>query len=301
MRVKKLFITKTIAALAVLWGAGGLRAQSADSTEDEKGFVWVETFQGRADTLGTILKLDNSTGYKFGPHFEIDLGVPFYFVHATSSSAATGLSSGNGIGDPYLDLQFSLDNSVTHFVSSITGRAPVGDTSKGLSTGRVTFDWNNYLEFTAGRFSPFVDVGIANSISDTRFFTRPFTSLGEVVHLEGGGYVGLRHALSLGASAYADAPFGEQKVFSKLIRRGQSGSTGHGRGAGAKKGAFETESVTIGDASIARDNGGSVWLDFYPGKLAGFQVGFSRSAEYDLNSVFFGVVLNVGNWVRTRH
>lgn len=302
MRVKQAFVSTTIAAFALLWSAGGLRAQSPNSTDrkDEKGFVWLETFQGRSDTLGAILKLDSATGYKFGPHFEIDVGVPFYFVHATSSSTASGLSSGNGIGDPHVDLQFTLENDATQFVSSLTGRAPVGDTSKGLSTGRATFDWNNYLELTAGRFSPFVDAGIANSISDTRFFTRPFTSLGTVAHFEGGGYLRLRSALSLGASAYADAPFGEQKVYSKLIQRGHSESTGHGRGMGAKKGAFESESVTIGDASIARDNGGSVWLDVYPGNIVGFQAGFSRSMEYDLNSVFFGIVLNVGNWVRSR-
>jgi len=291
-------LTTAIAACSLLCAGGGLQAQSADSKDGEKGFVWIETFQGTSNSLGTVTKLDNSGGYKFSPLFEMDFGVPFYFVHAPSGSLGTGLTSVNGIGDPHLDLQFSLGNESTSFISSITGTVPVGDTAKGLSTGRVTVDWNNYVEFTAGRISPFLDAGLANSISDTRFFTRPYTSLGTVAHFQGGAYLQLWRALSLGASAYADAPFGHQKVFSKLIERGQSGSTGRGKGVGTKKGAFESESVTEGDADIARDNGGSVWLDLYARGMADFQVGFTRSTEYDLNSVFFAVVVDVGKLVR---
>ncbi|HYK89184.1 MAG TPA: hypothetical protein VE398_10460 [Acidobacteriota bacterium] len=283
----------------VLWSAGVLKAQSGTAKKDNRGWVLVETFQGSSDTLGTVSKLGTAVGYKFTRHFEIDAGAPFYFVHAASSSTATGYSSGNGIGNPYLNLQFSLDNSVTSFVSSISGTAPVADTAKGLSTGRVTVDWDNYLEFTIGRITPFANLGLGNSISDTHFFTRPFTSLGTVAHFEGGASVQVWRALSLGGSAYADAPFGQQKVFSKLIKRGQVGTSGQGRSP--KSGAFEKQSMTVGDASIARDNGGSVWLDLSPGGVADFQVGFSRSVEYDLNTVFFGVVLNVGNWLRARH
>ncbi len=277
-----------------------LRAQSSSARKDDTGYVLVETFQGASNTLGTVTKLDTRVGYRFTRHFEIDAGVPFYFVHASSSSVAAGLSSANGIGNAYLDLQLSLSNSKASFISSLTGTAPTGDTSKGFSTGRVTVDWNNYLAFTAGRITPFANLGLANTISDTRFFTRPFTSLGKVAHFEGGADFVVWRALSLGASAYADAPFGQQKVFSKLIRRGQAGSAGQGRGRGPKNGVFETQSVTVGSASIARDNGGSVWLDLSPGEVINLQAGFSRSTEFDLNSVFFSVILNVGKWARSR-
>ncbi|HYK89140.1 MAG TPA: hypothetical protein VE398_10240, partial [Acidobacteriota bacterium] len=273
-------------ASVVLWAAEVLTAQSVNSKKEDSGFVFIESFQGTSSTLGTVTKLNSTTGFKFNRHFEIDAGIPVYFVRASSSSSAAGFSSGNGIGNVFLDLRFSFSNSRASFISSITGTAPTGDPAKGLSTGRATVDWNNYLAFTAGRITPFANVGLANSISDTRFFTRPFTSLGKVAHFEGGADVEVWRALSLGASAYADAPFGQQKVFSKLIRRGQAGTTGQGKGRGPKSGVFETQSLTVGGSSIARDNGGSVWLDLSPGAVVDFQAGLTRSAEYDLNSFF---------------
>ncbi len=291
----------TLSMSVILWTSGFVAAQTADSKVNDKGFVFTAAFQGTADTLGAINRLDTKVGYRFGEHLELDAGLPVYFIHAASSSTAAGFSSGNGIGNAYLSLRFGFSNSSTDFVSSVTGSVPTGDTTKGLSTGRVTVDWNNYLGFTAGRITPFVNLGLASSISDTPFFTRPFTSLGKVAHFEGGADVQVWRALSLGASAYADAPFGQQKVYSKLIKRGSAGTPGQSRGRGPNSGAFETQSVTVGEASIARDNGGSVWLDLSPGHVVSFQVGVSRSVEYDLNSVFFGVVLNLGNWIRTSH
>jgi len=62
---------------------------------------------------------------------------------------------------------------------------------------------------------------------------------------------------------------------------------------------FQTQSVTAGSAGIARDRGGSVWLDIYPRGIVDFEVGYCRSAEYDLNSFFFRVDLNLGDWSRS--
>ncbi len=286
---------------AVLWTANVLAARPGDSKADEKGFVFREDFQGTSDTLGTFTRLDTRVGYRFSKHFEVDAGLPLYLVHASASSTAAGSDSANGIGNAYLSLRFGFSNSLTSFVSSLTGSAPTGDTAKGLSTGRVTVDWNNYLGITAGRITPFVNAGLASSISDTPFFTRPFTSLGKVAHFEIGADVQAWRALSVGGSAYEDAPFGQQKVYSKLIRRGQAAGSGRGRGRGPKSGVFETQSVTVGGAGIARDSGGSAWLSVNPGRVVEFQAGISRSTEYDLNSVFFGVVIDLGNWIRGDH
>ncbi len=288
--------------------AGNLRAQSETSNND-RGPVLSETFQGSSNTIGTILKLDTMVGFKFSRHFETDAGIPVYFVRASSDAVAAGATSGNGIGNAYLRLRFIADNSKATFISSLTGAAPTGDADRGFSTGRVTVDWNNYLGLNVGRFTPFVNVGLANSVSDTSFFTRPFTSLGKVAHFEGGADVELLRNVSIGASAYADAPFGEQKVYSRVIASaqanmpGQGGGPGGGMGAGQgrKRGVFENQSVTIGSADIARDNGGSVWLNIYPSNAVNFEVGYSRSVRYDLNSVFFSIGLDFGHWLRSRH
>ncbi len=289
------------ASWLLFWNAGCLNAQAADS---ENGFVLTETFQGSSNTVGTILKLDTMTGYKFNRHFELDAGVPFYFVSASPEATAAGATSGNGIGNAYLRLKFGASNSTATFISSLTGAAPTGDANRGFSTGRVTVDWNNYLGFNAGRLTPFANVGLANSISDTSFFTRPFTTLGKVAHFEGGADLQLLRMISVGGSAYADEPFGEQKVFSKLVVHGQKNmagpGNGMGNGRGLKRGVFQNQSVTIGSADIARDNGGSVWLDINPSGILSLEVGYSRSAEYDLNSFFFSLRMDAGRWFRSR-
>ncbi len=295
-----------IAALILLffWNVGMSNVQTG-STQEQKGFVLFETFQGDTDAAGTITKLDTMTGYKFNRHFEIDAGLPFYFVRPSAESIAQGATSDNGIGNAYLRMRFTAGHGAASFESSLTGTAPTGDSGTGFSTGRVTVDWNNYLGYTAGRITPFMNVGLANSLSDTRFFMRPFTTLGSVAHFEGGADVAVWRIVSVGASAYADTPFGQQKVYSKLISHGHSNPQGQGMsmasGRGQKRGVFETQSVAVGDASIARDNGGSVWLDVNPRGVLNFEVGYSRSVEYDLNSVFFSIGLNLGNWIHSRY
>jgi hypothetical protein len=288
--------------LFFFWNAAVLTAQSGDS-DKEKGFVLTETIQGDRNAIGTITKLDTMAGYRFNPHFEMGVGIPFYFVRASSESAALGAASGNGIGNAYFRLRFIASSTTATFVSSITGSAPTGDADRGFSTGRATVDWNNYLGFAAGRITPFMNLGLANSISDTRFFTRPFTSLGKVVHFEGGAYIQVWRLIDVGASGYSYIPFGDQKVYSRLVMDTQTSlpvpDTGSGRGR--RSGVFESRRVTVGDASIARDGGGSVWIDVNPRGAVALEAGYSRSVEYDLSSIFFSVYLNLSSWIRSSH
>ncbi len=288
--------------VSYLCGAGVLKAQADAAAEREKGFVLEGTFQGNANALGTITKLDTRAGYKFSRHLELNAGIPFYFVRASSDAAAQGATSGKGIGNAYLSLRLSARNAAATFVSSVTGKAPTGDASRGFSTGRVTVDWSNYLGFHAGRVTPFALLGLSNSISDTRFFTRPFASLGKAAGFEGGAHVEMWRIAGIGASAYADVPFGRQKVYSKLVTGGQATPQGRGigRGRGRRVGVFETQSVAIGGSELLRDHGGSVWLDISPTRYADFEIGFSRSVKYDLNSLFFSIGLNLGEWIRSR-
>ena len=89
----------------------------------------------------------------------------------------------------------------------------------------------------------------------------------------------------------------EQKIYSK-VKHGHAANQVPGTNPGqGKKGVFENQSVTVGDASIARDNGVSAWLDLSPGRIVDFQLGVSRSLEYDLTSVYLCVVLNVGKLI----
>ena len=215
------------------------------------------------------------------------------------------------MGNAYTALQFATSGSSTYFSSTLRGSAPTGNTEQGFSTGRVTVDWTNYLEGTIGRFTPFGNVGFANSVSDTHFFSRPFSSLGFASQFEGGATYRVSPLVALGSSAYVVVPGGDQKVYSKLIRHGNPNTTtgtgnggGNGGGRGqAKKGAFETESVVVGEAAAAdvKDHGVSVWLDFLPFSYGSFQVGYSRSLRFAYDTVFFTVGLNPAKLIRRAH
>jgi hypothetical protein len=281
-------------ALLVVTARINLRAQSDSGSQDEeKGFTFYEQFTGSTNTLGQVMKADTSVGYNFNRYFGVDVGLPVYFVHASSKSSIAGAMSGNGIGNAYTDLRLTLLNPVVNYESTLTGWAPTGDTKKGFSTGRATFDWDNRFDRGFGRIRPFASVGVANTVPDSQFFVRPFTTLGTITHFEGGGTYRILRVFHVGASAYDILPTGQQKVFSKLIRSQTSGaSSRHGAGV------FENNHETVGSADLARDNGVSAWFDASPIRYLDLEVGYTRSVRYDLNTVSFGVGVNVGTLVK---
>ncbi len=278
-------------------------AESPDQ-KGEKGFVFYEQFEGSSNTLGQVFKLDTSAGYNFNKYFGVDAGIPVYFVPSSGTSSTTGSTSNNGVGNVYADVRFTLDNPVVNFASTLTGTAPTGDTAKGLSTGRGTIDWNNHFDRTFARLTPFANLGVANTVSDTHFFNRPFSTLGLVGHFEGGGSWKVWRFVSVGASGYDILPSGQQKVFSKLIRRQPSTSpstastsTTPGKGRHGA-GVFEKQAETVGTSDIARDDGYSAWIGASPSPFVDLEVGFNRSVRYNLNTASFTLGLNLGYFVK---
>ncbi len=270
-------------------------AVAAETGEEGNGFLLNERIQGSASTLGLITKFDTSAGYQFNHYLAVEAGLPVYFVNPSSSfSQATGTQAATGIGNVYADVRLSLENPLVNYTSLATVAAPTGDKATGFSTGHVTYDWSNLFDRSFGHVTPFVNLGIANTITDTPFFIRPFSSFGFVTHVEGGGSYQLFRRLSVGASVYAIEPSGQQTVVSKLI----PGKNAGGNSGRSHHGVFETASVTVGSASIARDDGFSAWFSARPSRYATFLIGYSRSVEYALDSVFFGLNFNLSPLVR---
>jgi hypothetical protein len=278
----------------------------AQGTETS-GFAFYERFQGSASSLGWVNQLDTSVGYNFGAHFSLDAGLPVYFIRPSSSTiAATGTSSGNGIGNLYAQFRLSEANPIVNFASTLTGTAPTGDKTNGFSTGHGTIDWSNYFEHSFSQLTPFFDVGIANAVSDTMFFIRPYTTYGVVTHVEGGARYRLVRGLSVGVSGFAIEPSGAQTVVSRLVQRSGSRTTTGGtstsgsRTSGSEeRGVFQDTSVTRGTADIARDNGFSTWLQITPATGVSLYGGYTRSTHFALNTVFFGISFNLGKAIRS--
>jgi hypothetical protein len=279
-------------------------AQSSTSkpkeSDDPRGFTEIETFQGDINSSERLFKLDSAFGWDFNRHFGVFAGVPVYFVHVPSTTTTVGgvttttpASNNNGIGNIYLGFAFRAPNPTLAYASTITASAPTGDTKKGLSSGRATVDWDNRFEHEFARLTPFFEGGIGNTVPDSRLFTRPFTSLGFLTHLEEGAQYELLRHVGVGASAYQIVPAGNQKIFSKLVSR-----SGPNRGPGGSRQIFET-SATASGTGLTRENGFNTFVSFEPNPIWQVELGYTRSITFDFNSFAFNIRMNVGKLLRS--
>lgn len=276
--------------LATLVLASVATAQSvpAAPSQSNTGFTSYVEFDGTSNAEGQVYRLNSSLGYSFTEHFGVDVGAPIYFVRPSSS---TGGASGNGLGNPYVDVRLKFLNPAVNFGSVLTGYAPAGDSKLGLSTGRATFDWTNHFDHSFNHLTPFLEAGLSNTVADTQLFLRPFTSLGMNSHFQGGASYQLGKYFNVGASGYAIQPFGQQTIFSKVAN---GNGAVRGPGAGSSRGPFQNNQQITGSSDLAYDNGFSGWVGASPSPYLDLQLGYTRSIQYELNSVSFSMGVNVG-------
>ena len=282
----------SLIAFAFLPALGAQSNPAAKSAgKSGQGPVWTEEFDGSSNTDGQVMTLTSTGGYNFNNHLGLVAGIPVYFVRGSSLSGTT--TSNNGIGDFFAGLRIAFANPIVNYGMVLTGTAPTGDSSTGLSTGHATYDWTNHFDRGFGRLTPFVDLGLANSIPDMLFFRRQFASYGNVAHFDAGTDFDIIGPLSFNASLYDIAPWGTQQVFSRVVRGGgpPAGTGGHGR-------AFEVNQHTVGGATLTRDNGFNLGFDVSLTPALDLWGGFTRSVAMDLNTVSFGVGVNLSSVFR---
>jgi hypothetical protein len=285
-------------AIVALVGTCTALAQGASpvGAVDYSGFTSYTTFRGSTNSSGQIFEWNTSVGYNFNRFFGVDVGLPLYY---SNPSSTTTTSSGMGAGDAYGDLRLSLPNPVVNYSSKVTIGLPTGNADKGFSTGRATVDWNNHFDHSFGRWTPFAEAGLANTISNVGYFERPFTSLGFVSHFQGGMTVDVARIFQVGGSAYAIEPSGTQKIYSKLVGK-QSGAVSAGSSGNA--GGFNSAHVVSGGSDLDRDHGYGAFVLCHPVKYMDLDLAYTRSADYQLNTVSFGIGLNLGVLAKTtRH
>lgn len=282
--------------------------------EQERGWGFAGSFSGSSNSDGTVMKVAPMLDYNFNSHFQTYAGLPFYMVNASSTAAstttttapATSTSGGfvSGIGNAFIGARLTANNDAINYSSTLELTAPTGDKSHGFSTGRATADWTNRFSHRFDSFTPFGSLGLANTIADTNFFVRPFTSLGLVSHFEGGGAFDISDHVRINGSAYAIGAVGNQRIISKFIKReiassasGSTGTSGRGNSSAGNNPnrVFNTETESVVSAQAADDHGVSTWLGVSPGQ-SDFYIGYSRSMHYDYNTLFFGMVFRVGKY-----
>src|SRR5713101_7306791 len=274
-RSRCLSLVVLLPALLAVSAVAQARPQATKGAE-QNGFTWTETYEGSGNTDGFITDVNSTVGYAFGKHFAMDMGVPYFFFQPSTSK--TGATSASGMGNPYLGLTYIAKGSALDFSTSLNGATPTASTAKGLSTGHVTVDWSNHFAHEFDLFTPFVNVGLANSIPDTRFLHRPYISYGDVAHFEGGSELDLGDKFSLTASGYYILPWGPQQIF----LRGIKSSSG----------------PTKGGVSLTRDDGINLGIDYNLTRSLDLSAGYSRSVYSVLNTFSFGIGVNVSSLLK---
>lgn len=240
---------------------------------EEQGFTWTETYEGSGNSDGFITDVNSTVGYVFGKHFAMDMGVPYLFIKPSTSK--TGTTSAYGMGNPYLGLRYSAKGSALDFSTSLNSAFPTASTAKGLNTGHVTVDWSNHFAHGFDPFRPFVDLGLGNSIPDTRFLHRSYLSYGTAAHFEGGSELDLGGKFSVIASGYYVLPWGLQQIF--------------------LRGSKSTSGPVKGGVSLTRDDGINLGFDYNLTRSFDLSTGYSRSVYSALNTFSFGIQANVGS------
>ena len=266
------------------------------------GWGFGTRFEGSTSGDGSVYDIATGVGYNFSHHFGVDLGVPYNFVGTPTSIKQKNAQavSGNGLGNFGADLKWIFPEKTLTYASTVHLGAPTGDTKKGFSTGHATWNWANHFEHGFGNFTPFIDGGVGNSVPDSRYFHRPFTTFGYNGQLEAGTAMDAG-PFSLSVSAYDVAPWGTQTVVSKLFRC-TSGTKCSAAGKTTNRKNYLNSNVSTGDASLTRDNGFNAGVEYKPAKYhyLNFELDYSHSVPLRLNSISFGVAIDVGGLMRSQ-
>jgi hypothetical protein len=296
---RKTILATVILALATSAAMAQNAAQSQTGSDVQRGFVSFAEFGGSMSSSGHVIKLDTSAGYNLSEHFGVDFGVPFYFAGGTNT-ASTGAkvsSSATGLSAPYFAVRAMYKDEEFGYAGRFAVLLPSGG-NNGLSTGNTSFDWNNHFENKSGRFTPYGEIGVANTVLDSAKYNRPFSTFGDNFHVEGGANVDVTDKVSVGGSGFDIFPWGTQAIYSRVLPKGSFGagnanSVKHGR-------AFEQNSYTIGSSDLGKDKGASAWVDFMPAPYVTVEAAYTHSIQYALNTASFSMRLDIGYLSRHR-
>ena len=250
-------------------------------------------FEGSTSGDGSVFDLSSGVGYNFSRHFGVDLGIPYYFVGTPSSVTKNNPQavSGNGLGSLGADLKWNFAGELVNYDPTVHFTVPTGETKKGLSTGHATWNWGNHLEHGWNNFTPFLDLGVGNTVNDTKYFHRPFITFGYNIQSEAGTEIDAG-PLSLTVSAYDVTPWGSQTVISRVFRC-SSAAPCSANGKSTNRKGYLLSSVQSGAADLARDNGFNFGVEMKRNRYVDLEAGFSRSVPLRLNSFSFGVSVDM--------
>jgi hypothetical protein len=247
-----------------------------------------EKFEGTATTAAVVSDVNTTLGYDLNSFFGVDVGVPVYFVTPPPASKLIA-SQTSGIGNAYTDFRFTLNNPLFDFTSTPSVEIPTGDTSKGFSTGHIGLSWDNEIERSFGRFTPFLDVVPGNGLNNignphTRIVHRSLVTFGKEAQFTAGSDVDLFGPFSLTADAYDVEPWGQQEIFTRTLRK----ETVTVNGVQQDR-YVAVNAITKGGARLVKDNGYDAAIDTRLGHYILVEVGYDYSVQFADGTAFFSV------------
>jgi hypothetical protein len=193
-----------------------------------------------------------------------------------------------------------LESPVMDYLPTASISLPTGNTTKGFSTGSVTYDFDNRFEHDFGLLTPFFDVDVGNSLNGgssatRRQIQRPYLTLGKVANFMVGSEIHITDRWTVSADAYDVMPWGPQTLFSRIVLPGAVGKGGkHNR-------TFEIVQRQVGGKKLVSDYGFDASVTFSPTHSVDLMLAFNRSVHYALNTLSFSVGFNISQILsRTR-
>lgn len=246
------------------------------------------TFSGAHDSsIGWYSVVTPALSYTFTPHYSADISLSIYPYRPVPSRSAKPpyawrLSADKGdTSDTLIGFHASFDPAALRNTTTASFTLPTGDSSIGLGTGKVTFDFSEHLERDAGSAVFLVDLGVGDSSTlFNSLVIKDYSSVGPLAHFQAGAAFWLFGRDYLQSIAYEQLPFGGQTVYT----------------ASPSPGAPATTLVLSNSAS--EDNGFTTSLSIPVSEHVTLSGYYNRSMRHDLDTASFGVtyVLRGTTW-----
>ena len=144
-------------------------------------------------SIGWYMVATPAASYTFSPHYSADASVsiyPYRRVEQQVQSAPPSLhlvgETGNA-GDTLIGFHAGFNSRALRSTSTAYFTIPTGDSSDGLGTGKVTFDFSDHLERYVRQTGFLLDIGAGDSSGlFNSLVTRDYNSVGTLIHFQEG-------------------------------------------------------------------------------------------------------------------
>lgn len=244
-----------------------------------RGFNAGVTFSGVHDSsIGWYNVVTPALSYTFSSHYSADASLSIYPYRLVQKQASAGeppqglVPDLGDLGDTFIGLHASFNPRIFQNTVTASFTAPTGDRSAGLGTGKVTFDFSNYMERKFKQTGFLVDFGAGNSSGlFNNMVTNDYTSLGPLAHFQEGVIVWLPDRIYIQSVAYEQIPIGNQTLYAN------PGPPG-----------WPTRTVVSGN-EVGQDNGITTALGIPLTEHITLSSYYNRSLRQNLDTVSVGV------------